>query len=393
MESKWLTGYDFIREVNMNDVDIIEYVINGLQPYDNAMQPMLPLHAAEWTYIIRELREDIEVIEKQFPTIKNSDYSDWSILNLDRVVDDNNNLLKIEFPDGSDSEIRGQYEEKKAQLEKLEIKLNKYSALPSWVGYELPLRKKDRVAVIDQLLRALYKRIDIDNLEKIESNINLRDVQALFKNENLQETAGDIIDNAFIRQDGYWEIRYKGSKLEPIMHQDGLTYIAHLLNHPGKEINVSDLYETVHPKEGLPMVSNIEMAQLIKNGEMSNSDMTIDQLDHIAKKQILKEIKDLKESIETAETNIEKRESENELNRLIECLKVYGKNPLSHRAPKKHNESVKKHADTVSKTIKDAIKKIDKKSPSLADYLSNEDIIKRGRKYIFKDKLIWKVSL
>lgn len=313
MESKWLTGYDFIREVNMNDVDIIEYVINGLQPYDNAMQPMLPLHAAEWTYIIRELREDIEVIEKQFPTIKNSDYSDWSILNLDRVVDDDSNLVKIEFPDGSDSEIRGQYEEKKAQSGKLEIKLNKYSALPSWVGYELPLRKKDRVAVIDQLLNALYKWEDIlafRNQQNDDSHCDLIDTM------NAQK-AKPRSENFFIRENNdLWHIGFNGQLIR-IKHYAGIQYIAHLLDRPETSVSSISLYQL---RSGNTTDKIMRANEAI--GEGLNTVGSVQAIkDAKASYRYLKKYHKLQNDLDEAESDMERQEIENEMDALLPYIK------------------------------------------------------------------------
>lgn len=395
MEDKclWLSGYKLMQRWNMHDVGIVEYVMNGLQPYDDAMQPMLPPKVAEWSGLIRELEEEIDDIEKSFPAIQNSDYPDWCILNLDRQVDPDNNLVKIKFPDGSDSEIREEYETKKAQLERLKIKYSKYHFLPSWVGYELSKNKADIKAVINKLLNAAYKRSDINDLEKIKILTDLSDDLVVFQNELPQAVVEVTAKNAFIRHDDYWEIWHQGIKLEPIIHMDGLIYIAHLLNNPNKEINVSDLYETLHPKEGAPMVSSVEISQSIFNGEMSDSYMTTEGLDDTAKKQIKEQINALKESIETAETDLEKRESSDELKRLYKTLDIYGKNPLSRKAPKQKNESVKRHADAVRKTITMAIEKIRKRNPALADYLTDKETIKRDNGYTYKDKLIWSVSL
>jgi len=378
---------------NLHDVEIVKYVLNGLQPYDNAMQPMLPPHAAEWSYLVRELKAEINDIVEKFPAIQKSDYRDWSILNLDRQADADNQLIKIQFPDGSNSEIRGEYEEKVAQLERLEIKFNKYSALPSWIGYELSNKKTDGEAVVNQLLNALYKRSDIDNLEKNKIGADSRDNQSALQDGLPQERGEKKFENAFVRCDGYWEIWYQGLKLKPVIHVEGLIYIAHLLDHPNVEINVSALYETFHPKEGIPMVSSSEVSHLLNTGEMSISDMSLDELDATARTQISQQITALKKDIAAAETQIEKKESEDELKELIKTVKRYGKNQLSKNAPKHKNESVKKHADAVRNASRLAIDKIHKRSPSLAEYLASEKTIKRGKNYIYKDTLIWSVFL
>jgi len=395
MEQKWLwlTGQRLMQRWNMHDVEIVRHVMNGLQPYDDVMQPMLPPHVIDWSYLERELNAEITDIEKEYPAVKKSDYHDWCILNHDRQVDSNNHLIEIEFPDGINSEIREEYETKKAQLERLGIKLNKYPSLPSWIGYELSSRKTDRRRVINQLLNALYKLEDIHNLEKIEKCTASSDNQYTPPNEIPQDEVKITPKNAFIRHDDYWKIWYQGTEIEPIIHMDGLVYIAHLLSNPNSDINVSDLYEMFHPKEGTPMVSEGELSQLMITGEMSDSDMAIEELDYISKNQIRERIHELEESIKTADTELEKKESSAELKSIYDSLKLYGKNALSWKAPRRQNESIKRHADAVRKAIIKAVVKIRKRNPALADYLENKTTIKRGNSYTYKSELSWFVSL
>ena len=71
------------------------------------------------------------------------------------------------FPDGSTDTDRTDYDWLRKKVPLLEAKLNKYSDLPLWIGYELPLSRKEREAILDLLLTAFYKQEDILEFENL----------------------------------------------------------------------------------------------------------------------------------------------------------------------------------------------------------------------------------
>lgn len=390
MESKWITGKDLVKRWNIPDFQIVEYVQQGLQPYNDVGKPMIPPGVAKSFDIIREHWEDIASIEAKFPDFKNRyrtiDW--WCELNIDTRDDSTGKFKNIDYPDGSDTDIRAEYESKRTEIEVLETRLNQHPDLPSWKGYELPCRNKEIESVIAILLNSHFKLDDVIEIEQtVESKESLP-----MDDYPSQKDRGKAVENAFIRHVYSWEIWYQGKKLNPIQNVDGIHYIAHLLNNFGKAIHVSDLYETLHAKQGNAMVSGVELSQSVLTGEMWDSDMTLEGLDDTAKKQIWIKIKQLKEDIENAESDYERHQSKEELKGYYKSLGIYGKDPLSWKATKVQNESVKKSADAVRKAINGAIGKIRKESPELADYLAEGSTINRGTNYKYIDKMIWDVS-
>jgi hypothetical protein len=83
----------------------------------------------------------------------------------------------------------------------------------------------------------LISRAEIEKLRSTEK-------QEVESQKHTSQTADKIekqLENSFIHNGDAWEISFKGTKLKPIKEMDGMTYIASLLNKPGKQIHVTDL--------------------------------------------------------------------------------------------------------------------------------------------------------
>ena len=103
--------------------------------------------------------------------------------------------------------------------------------------------------------------------------------------------------NAFIHNGEAWEIWFQGTKLKPIKEMDGMTYIASLLKNPGKPMHVTDLCAYASRRRDEAMMANEDLADSLKNGDMSISTMQEDGLDDLAKDELQEKIKDLDEII------------------------------------------------------------------------------------------------
>lgn len=175
------------------NADIVDFVKKGLQPYnDNAREIVAP-DLGEILNRYQELNLEIHNLDINFPAIRNANYDDWRILNVDREVDWDNKLIKIDFPDDSNSVVRGEYQEKKVELERLEPIFKRYPNIPSWVGYELPEKPKDTDYVINLLLDAYYKLDDVLAFEQCIRKKGTQDNIAVPKKRSLQELRGKAI--------------------------------------------------------------------------------------------------------------------------------------------------------------------------------------------------------
>ncbi|MCE5262646.1 MAG: hypothetical protein LLG97_03835 [Deltaproteobacteria bacterium] len=373
----------------------MDYVEQGLQPYTHLMVPMAPLGVAEWSKTIHEYTIDVSIIEEMFPEFREKYWTlDWWYdLHKNRTADSNGKLEKIAYPDGSDSVIRGEYESKRVQIERLEDKLRQYPNLPTWQGYKLPDKLKEREAVLSTLMSAIFKMDDVLQFEDADASEEEGANRPVPTDGPPREGKGEVVENAFYRRGDYWEIWYEGQKLNPIKNVDGIDYIVRLLDTPYKTINVSDLYETIHPRQRDAMVSDIELSQSLQSDEMSQSDMTVEGLDEQSKSQILLKVRELEYDKEYAETELERQEATVELDRYHQGLNLYGKNPLSKKAGKLMNESVRRHANAVRKAMNEAIQKIAVESQELAEYLSLKSNLRRGNDYQYIDQKKWSVSL
>jgi hypothetical protein len=267
-----ICGTDYIKVRGRHNIEIVAYVKNGLQPYDELGIPILPPEVAALIYLIRELGYDIECIEMDFPEFKDGDIGRDYLLS--------NKQINLEFPEkiyywaGNIADVKEEYELKKTQLEHSENKLNKYYELPSWKGYQCPVKPEDRKLVINELLNALYKWEDILELEKVlgmedifklEKELRIDDQtndkvvlnQMITQQEDIEKTAENSFSRKGTRPDETWEVCFKGKKLNPIVGSDGMVYIANLLLKPCQHIHVTDLCDSVHHKTNIAMMEKV----------------------------------------------------------------------------------------------------------------------------------------
>jgi hypothetical protein len=233
------------------------------------------------------------------------------------------------------------------------------------------------------------------NVESQEEKYNVAP-QEIDVQKQLQKT-NNAIDiqhrNAFIHDGDAWVIWFQGTKLKPIKEMDGMIYIANLLKNPGKPMHVTDLCAFANRRRNDAMMTNENLADSLKNGDMFISTMQDDGLDDQAKDELWKKIQDLDEKrknpilVESVRVN-----AENERAKLIKIANdLYGKKSLHRLGPNKVNECVKDDLDRARRAIERTREKIQEQSPKLAEYLKTN--IKRGTEYSFIDQVIhWHIS-
>lgn len=193
-----------------------------------------------------------------------------------------------------------------------------------------------------------------------------------------------------------WEICFNGesSSYRALV---GISYIAYLLGHPGKEV---DSISLVLLKQGLPDQDRFSGSMGVQNRLVDDDGLMIenqdDGIDNLDEKtiielkgfihkygediKILKEIGDAKEIITLKD---KRKKIQDYLNKNI------GKN----RKPRKYTNSDERARTRVANGIIYTIKKINKRNPTLASYLKNH--IQTGRKCCFipdSDDSPWSIS-
>ena len=179
MESEYFTGYDIVIHLKLKEIEIVKLVQQGLlQPYTQLGKKLLPPGVEEAFKKIGDLSKEIDIIENKYPDIQNMSIQEW-IMNPKRQFDANGKIIPIELSSGIDSTIMEDHIKIKGQRETAQVIIAKYSDLPSWKGYELPVRKQSKEKDINELLNAIYKKEDVLELERLEEqeerNIFLKD--------------------------------------------------------------------------------------------------------------------------------------------------------------------------------------------------------------------------
>jgi hypothetical protein len=126
---------------------------------------------------------------------------------------------------------------------------------------------------------------------------------------------------------------------------------------------------------------------------MSISKMQDDGIDKEGKQDLKNKLLELKETIDDADLPANERANASaEHKKMMQTLiRVYGKNPIQHHAPRKVNKSVKQDMDRAKKAIYRACEKIQGQSLELAEYLKLN--IKTGSLYVFMDNdTSWQIS-
>src|SRR5260370_13766999 len=183
-------------------------------------------------------------------------------------------------------------------------------------------------------------------------------------------------DGTFRKEGEYWTIGY-GNRAFQLKDTKGLTYLAHLLRHPGTEFHVLDLvggiaagraeHDVMQSMQGLPRgdeeleKAGIHVTSLGDAGEM---------LDEQAKVDYRRRLSELREELEEAGElgNVKRTEqAEHEIDALTKELSravgLGGRNRKAASASERARQSI-------SKTIKSVLERIAQSDAALGDILS-----------------------
>ncbi len=223
-------------------------------------------------------------------------------------------------------------------------------------AYEEAVRLYQRALKVSEAAGA-----DGIQIEKIRAGLaNARSTAQ--PSEGTAETG--ISEGFFIREGDYWTIGYAGSETR-LKDIKGLRYIAQLLKVPGREVHVLDLAATV--EGALPTSSKRAGAQddLTAEGLGDAGDV----LDAAAKSAYKRRLEDLREELEEAEAfNDPERaaRAQEEMDALVAQLAAgVG---LGGRDRKAASQAEKARVN-ITKSVKDALKRIDENHGPLGEHL------------------------
>ena len=180
-------------------------------------------------------------------------------------------------------------------------------------------------------------------------------------------TAAATAPDRFAREGEYWTVSFHGSTSR-LKDSKGLRYIAHLLRNPDTEIHVLDLATQVEGGQ----------ASAVRGGESSGESLEAEALgdagnvlDEAAKAAYKRRLQDLQEELEEAQAfNDPERASRLEEERDALIQQLAGAVGLGGR-DRKAASSAERARVSVTKTIKDALRKIAANDPALGSHLTS----------------------
>ncbi|MDQ3940972.1 MAG: hypothetical protein M3238_06465, partial [Actinomycetota bacterium] len=202
-----------------------------------------------------------------------------------------------------------------------------------------------------------------DDASRSELEERLAEAQTRAGTTPLQ--AGEPVPHAtrFQREGEYWTISYQGTTSR-LRDSKGLRFIGHLLRHPGEEIHVLDLIVQV---EGSPVqVGTAPAGESLESAGLGDAGNV---LDATAKAAYKRRLQDLQEELDEAEAyNDPERVArlQDEKDALIQQLA--GAVGLGGR-DRKAASTAERARVSVTKTIKDALKKISDNDAELGSHL------------------------
>lgn len=188
-------------------------------------------------------------------------------------------------------------------------------------------------------------------------------------------------ENYFKRNGKHWAIKFKNEFAAHVDHLDGFLFILHLLNNPGNAISDQKLYILAKGPLLNEVKNTMTVSEAIANG--LNFDTPSQEInDRQAQNEYINQYQQLQRDLENAESNLEKKEIEDEIENLLPYLK-------RRNIP---NPGDKKAQANMTRLLKRAYERISKENmPELAKHL--EDSIKTGdygRRYI--GSVVWEIK-
>jgi predicted ATPase len=223
-------------------------------------------------------------------------------------------------------------------------------------AYEEAVRLYQRALKVSEAAGA-----DAEQIEKIRAGIAS---SRLTPEPSANSSAGEVTTGVFAREGDYWTISYAGNETR-LKDIKGLRYIAQLLKVPGREVHVLDLATSVEgtlPRSTRP---RIEHDDLSSDG-FGDAGVVLDATAKAAYKQRLA---DLREDLEEAEGfNDPERAArvQEEIDALVGQLS--GGVGLGGRDRKATSQAEKARVN-ITKSVKDALKRIEEHHRQLGDHL------------------------
>jgi len=182
---------------------------------------------------------------------------------------------------------------------------------------------------------------------------------------------------------GLWYICFKGHEAR-IKHMIGLQYIAYLLERPGTAVSCINLSHAANPPETTPMTSDRAAADGLHIA--TNSRLEHDYKEEPETKKVLwREYQRLHNDIETADSEIERKETELEMNMIMQSLQS-DEGKLQDSSNSKAQANVKRSIARAITTIGQAA------VTDLSAYLEN-NIKADGRYGYVYSGAPWKITL
>jgi hypothetical protein len=172
-------------------------------------------------------------------------------------------------------------------------------------------------------------------------------------------------EDRFQREGDFWTVAYRGS-VSRLKDSKGLRFLAHLLANPGAEIHVLDLVAQVEGRGGTNSAP-VDHSMAVESEGLGDAG---DVLDPTAKAAYKRRLEELQEEIEEAQAfnDLERAERlEDEKDALIQQLA--GAVGLGGRDRKAASVAERARV-SVTKTIKDALKKISENNSDLGEHLN-----------------------
>lgn len=181
---------------------------------------------------------------------------------------------------------------------------------------------------------------------------------------SVDQPSDGIVTGVFVREGDYWTISYAGKEIR-LRDLKGLRYIAQLLKAPGQEVHVLDLAALVEGDGAVAVQRPRENDDLTSSGLGDAGEI----LDATAKANYKRRLDDLREDLEEAQSfNDPERtaRAQAEIDALVDAL-VSGVG-LGGRDRKAASQAEKARVN-ITKSVKDALKKIDENHRPLGEHL------------------------
>jgi tetratricopeptide (TPR) repeat protein len=171
--------------------------------------------------------------------------------------------------------------------------------------------------------------------------------------------------NSFLKETDYWTIAYDGKVLR-LKDAKGLRYVAHLLQHPGREFHVADLLTMT--EGGRTSAGEVKLATGLRASKPQASETLPDARARTAYQRRLRELQDELDEAERFNDTGRAGRAQEEIEHLTgELTSAYG----FGGKPRASNEPIEKLRKAVTNRIRDQLAKIRKAHPPLGQHLGN----------------------